>query len=249
MILFSNVVIIFKRINQLFSMIGYLNTGLFILNRFLTSLFGQNICIYKYYLIAQPVNSKSLLPPNKGKKIAIRLINKQDPVIKLFPRPLSIIEDRFEKGAICLVAFKDEKFVGFIWLIFKPYQEDEVRARFIPLPSESTAWDFDVYVEPDYRLGFTFLRLWDEANQMLIKKGFRWSCSRISAFNSNSLKSHAGFGTITLGQAIFFRIGSWQITFSSLHPYIHLSFHFNSFPEFYLKTQKLNNPFSSHEKE
>ncbi|CAE6511867.1 hypothetical protein C8R30_11040 [Nitrosomonas nitrosa] len=248
MALFSNTVTNCKRISKALSQMGWINTGLLILNRLLAKMSNQNICIYKYYLIAQPVNSKLLLPPNRGKNIKIRLINKQDPVIQIFPRPLSVIYNRFEQGALCLAAFKDEKFIGFIWLILNPYQEDEVRARFIPLPSSRAAWDFDVYIVPEYRLGFTFLRLWEEANQLLIKNGIQWSCSRISAFNLNSLKSHAGFGTITLGQAIFFRVYNWQITFSSLHPYIHFSSHFNSFPKFYLNTQKLNNPLSSREK-
>jgi hypothetical protein len=246
--LFSNAIITCKRINKVLFQMGWFNTGLLILNRLFAKISRHNICIYKYYLIAQPVNSKSLLPPNRGKNIRIRLVNKEDPVIQLFPRPLSVIHDRFKQGAICLAAFKDEKFIGFIWLIFNHYQEDEVRARFIPLPTSRAAWDFDVYVDPEYRLGFTFLRLWDEANQLLIKNGIHWSCSRISAFNLNSLKSHAGLGTITLGQAIFFCVGSWQITLTSMYPYIHISFYFNSFPEFHLETQKLNNPFSAQEK-
>jgi hypothetical protein len=238
-----------KRINQLSSQIGWFNTGLFILNRFLVKISHRNIRLYKYYLIAQPVSSRPLLTPNRGRKIVIRPIDAQDPVIQFFPRPLSVIQERFKSGALCLVAFKDEKFVGFIWLMLGYYQEDEVRARFVPLPADSAAWDFDIYVDPDHRLGFAFLRLWDEANQILSGEGIQWSCSRIAAFNSNSLKSHAGFGTVTLGQAIFLRMGNWQLTLASLRPYVHLSFHPDSFPEFHLETHKLNSPFSTQEGE
>ncbi len=247
MVVLSNMIKRCKSISQLSSQIGWLDTGLFVLNRLLVRIFRRSIRLYKYYLTAQPVSNKPLLPPNRGKTIEVRLIDAQDPVIQCFPRPFPVIQERFKNGAICLVAFKDGKFIGFIWLMFSGYQEDEVRVRYVPSPADSAAWDFDVYVEPDHRLGLTFLRLWDEANQILSRNGMQWSCSRISAFNVNSLKAHVGLGTIMLGQAVFLCLGNWQITFSSLHPHVHISFNSSSFPEFHLETHQLNSPFSTRE--
>lgn len=229
---------IYKRIRELLTEKGYFNTGIFILNRLFLKISGNNIRIYRYYFVAQPVKDRPYLPLSRGKNIVIREINTTDPIRQYFPRPPAVIDARFKNGAVCLTASKEEKFVGFIWLMFGPYQEDEVRARFIPHPREKAVWDFDVYVAPDHRVGFTFLRLWDEANQMLREKGVQWSFSRISALNTKSLNSHTGFGLKIIGHAIFLCIGSWQLTLSSLSPYIHLSLKPDSFPIFNLKTSE-----------
>ena len=165
----------------------------------------------------------------------------QDEIVGQFPRPAAVIRARFEQGSTCLAAFKDERFIGFLWLLLGSYQEDEVRARFIPLPAGRAAWDFDVYVAPDSRLGLAFPRLWDEANYFLGKNNVQWTCSRISAFNAGSLGSHARLGTLSMGSAIFLCAGRWQVTFASILPYFHLSSHPGSFPEFRLNTEELEN--------
>lgn len=224
---------------------GWFNLGLYLLNRFLVMISKGDLKLDRYYLVAQPVAKASLLPPGRGKKIEVRLIHEQDEIAELSPRPAAVIQARFEQGAKCLAAFKEERFIGFLWLLFGGYQEDEVRARYIPLPAGRAAWDFDVYVAPDFRLGLTFPRLWDEANCMLNKKGVRWTCSRISAFNVGSLESHARLGTVSLGSAIFFCAGGWQITVASIAPFFHLSTHSGSFPEFRLNTQGLGEVLSA----
>lgn len=139
------------------------------------------------------------------------------------------------------MAFKDQQFIGFIWLVFDCYQEDEVRAHFIPSPIENTAWDFDIYINPDFRLGMTFACLWDEANNFLMMNKRNWTYSRISAFNTESLKSHSYLGAKSFGSALFFCTKKWQITIATLFPYFHLSLHNDSIPQFYLKTNELKN--------
>jgi hypothetical protein len=218
---------------------GWFNFILFALNRLLFNLTNGSIRFYRYHVVAQPVQKASLLPSGRGKKIEIRLIGEQDEIIREFPRPAAKIRERFEHGAKCLVAFKEKQFIGFLWLLLDSYQEDEVRARYSPLPKGQAAWDFDVYVVPDSRLGLTFLRLWDEANRFLRENNILWSCSRISAFNTESLGAHARLGAIFLGSAIFFYVGRWQMTLASLSPYFHLSSSSSSFPEFRLDTQGL----------
>ena len=218
---------------------GWVNVGLFALDRLMGVMSRGNLRMYRYYLIAQPVAKTTLLPPGRGEKIEVRLINEQDEIARQFPRPAPAIQARFKQGAKCLVALKEQRFVGFLWLLLGSYQEDEVRARYIPLPAERAAWDFDVYVAPDSRLGLTFPRLWDGANRVLRENDMLWSCSRISPFNVGSLAAHARLGTLSLGSAIFLCAGRWQITFASISPYFHLSSHPGSFPEFRLNTQGL----------
>lgn len=238
-----------KAFYQMLQQWGWGNTGLFVLNRFLAMISKGGLRLYKYYLIAQPVAKTSLLPPGRGRKIEIRVIQPYDEITRQFPRPAAAIEARFEQGAKCLVAFKEEQFIGFLWLLMGSYQEDEVRARYTPLPLKQTAWDFDVYVVPDSRLGLAFPRLWDEANRFLTANDIQWSCSRISAFNAGSLGAHAHLGTVALGSAIFFCAGQWQITLASISPYFHLSLNPGSFPEFSLNTQGLGRaPSTEHDK-
>lgn len=220
---------------------GWFNVCLFLLNKLLVAISRGSFCLYRYYFIAQPVAKAALLPPGRGRKIKVHLVNEQDEMIREFPRPATVIQARFKQGAKCLVALKEQRFIGFLWLLpgNYHYQEDEVRARYIPLPATRTAWDFDVYVAPDFRLGFTFPRLWEEANRIMAENGILWSCSRISAFNSGSLNAHAHLGALSLGNATFFCAGRRQITFASIPPYFHFSPHPGSFPQFRLDTSGL----------
>src|SRR3982750_1829010 len=112
--------------------LGWFNTTLFVLNKILAIIFKGYFCIYRYHLIAQPVSKVELVPRGRGTKIQIRLIQEDDEIIKEFPRPAAAIESRFKQGAKCLVALKEGKFAGFLWLLMGSYQEDEVRARFFP---------------------------------------------------------------------------------------------------------------------
>lgn len=229
--------------SQLIQQLGWLNTILYIFSRLLSMISHRRIRLYKYYLIAQPVAEKPFFHSGKEGSIVIREINEEDDVTQFFPRPANVIKSRFRSGAKCLVAFKDNEFIGFLWLLFDDYQEDEVRARFSPSPSEQTAWDFDVYVAPNFRLGRAFARLWSEANNILRERKIIWSCSRISAFNSNSLRSHTCLGAELLGSTLFVCIGTWQISFASIFPYFHLSFNNDSFPEYLLKTNTLKDSY------
>ena len=235
-----------KEFHQMLKHWGWFNVGLFILSKLLGMISRGKIRLYRYYLVAQPVAKTALLPPGRGRKIEIRLIQEQDEIVREFPRPSAVIHARFEQGAKCLVAVKEQRFIGFLWLLLGSYQEDEVRARYTPLPLDRAAWDFDVYVTPDFRVGLTFPRLWEEANRILTENNVLWSCSRISAFNSGSLDAHAHFGMLSLGSALFFCAGRWQMTFSSISPYFHLSSRSDSFPEFRLDTEGLDA--SSHSK-
>ena len=218
----------------------WFDLSLYILNKFLIMISKGSLRLDKYYFVAQPIANTSLLPAGRGKNIVVRMIDGQDGIVKQFPRSAAVIQTRFEQGAKCLAAFKEAQLIGFLWILIGGYQEDTVRARYIPLPAGQVAWDFDVYVAPEFRLSLTFARLWDEANRTLTKTGIRWTCSRISAFNVGSLKIHARLGTVPLGSAVFFCVGRWQITVASIRPYIHLSTQPGSFPEFRLNTQGLD---------
>jgi hypothetical protein len=138
-------------------------------------------------------------------------------------RPASTLASRFAQGARCLVAAKQDELAGFLWFVTGPYEEDEVRARFVPGPAGAAAWDFDVLVMPQYRMGRLFSYLWARANAELAARGVRHTMSRISAFNAASLASHKRLGASIVGSALFVCVGRLQLMRSSLRPGWHFS--------------------------
>jgi hypothetical protein len=222
--------------------LGWLDGWLYALARVLAGISGNRIRIHKYYLVAQPVAKKSWLSPHRGQSFEIRRVAEFDPLVRQFRRPDWAASYRFNQGAVCLAALKGGTLVGFLWLTLGPYQEDEVRCRYVPLPLGRSAWDFDVHVEPEYRNGIAFLRLWDEANSFLTAHQIRWSLSRISAFNSGSILSHSRMGTRPIGAATFLCIGPWQIAVSTVSPYFHFSTHAKSFPTYALNPEESRGP-------
>jgi len=219
---------------------GWGDGMLYLGSRIFRSLSRGRIELRKYYFVSQPTPARPLLPGNRGLTIAVSQIDQSHPLVCQFPRPSHVIAGRFASGARCFLATKDEKFVGFLWLQQGTYLEDEVRCRFKPLPVESTAWDFDVHVEPAHRSGMAFARLWDTANQFLRESKIEWSVSRISAFNPGSINSHSRLGAFPIGSACFFNGRRWQLLLSGSCPHLHFSSSEKNTPEIFLKADPSN---------
>ncbi len=179
--------------------------------------------LFKYYLVAQPVSDTVRLLGQRGKSIVVRRVEPGDAALKQMNRPVKTLEQRFAQGSICLGAFKDKELAGYMWLHFSAYPEDEVRCSFEPEPASDTAWDFDIFIFPEYRLGYAFSRLWDEADTLLRARGVRWTMSRISAFNSASFASHSRMGLKTIGSAIYIVGFKYQLMLATIPPYLHFS--------------------------
>ncbi|EKV32746.1 hypothetical protein C882_1584 [Caenispirillum salinarum AK4] len=180
--------------------------------------------LHRYVIVLQPVPERPLLKPHRGRSIAVEPLSRDDP--RLFDLPLTraVMDYRFDQGALCLGAVKDGRVIGCLWLCLGPFDEDEVRCRYVREPEGAASWDFDVYVHPDHRTGFAFGRLWDAANGLLRERGARFSASRISAFNAASLKSHAALGAAAVGRATFLRLGPrLQVMVSDLAPRVNIS--------------------------
>lgn len=215
--------------------LGLLDGCLQIISRVLAAMSGGRVRLQKYVFVAQPITGNRRLPAQRGANVEIRQILPGDPLLAQFPRPEWVIPYRFEQGALCFAALKEGRCIGFLWLALGAYQEDEVRCRYVPLPSEKSAWDFDVYIAPEHRTGIVFLKLWDEANRFLAERGIRWSMSRISAFNKGSMSSHAKMGAQRIGSALFLSLGSLQISAATVAPYLAFSARSDSFPVFSLQ--------------
>jgi hypothetical protein len=195
---------------------------------------GGIVSLYRYLLVAQPIPARALLAPHRGRSIMVQQVDIWDPALLSLPLDRKVIEYRASQGAICFGAFKDGRIIGCLWLCLAGYREDEVRCRYLPMPPDTSAWDFDVYLEPEHRSGLGFARLWDEANGYLRGRGISFSWSRISAFNPRSLAAHARLGATIAGTATFLRFGPCQLMMASVPPYRHFSLRQEDYPVIHL---------------
>ncbi|HEX8406057.1 MAG TPA: hypothetical protein VF670_15645 [Duganella sp.] len=219
--------------------LGWLNALLYWLGRSLAGASGGRWTLYRYRFVAQYVgDAPASRVVGRGADITIGPYLPDEPLPDGYPRPEPVVRARFAQGARSLSAWRNGRLAGFLWLVPDAYHEDEVRARF-RLASPRSSWDFDVWIDPDERLGWVFPRLWEAARAQLRAGGIRWTCSRISAFNPASLRAHARIGTVPLGEALFVRCGGWQWMFATLAPYFHLSRDPASFPQLMFDTSTL----------
>lgn len=193
------------------------------LHRHLSSMSRGRAGLHLYRLVAQPVPDEPLLPPGRGQRIAVRPITAEESEALTFPRPRSVIRQRFRDGGQCLGAFRDDRLIGFLWLHWGTYQEDEVRCLFRPEPADTTAWDYDVWVDPAFRFSPAFAKLWDEAFTRLRSAGVTWTMSRVAAGNAGSLGAHGRLKARAVGSALFVRAGPLQLTVATARPWLHLA--------------------------
>lgn len=211
------------RIRENIHMLGWANGLLYMLHRSLSALTAGRVRIVRYELVAQPVPQDGEDTIRTSPKQTIGFVDRDAPIVKAFPRPESVVANRFKNGDLCIAAYTGDDFSGFLWLARSHYEEDEVRCLFKLGASSLSAWDYDVYVEPRYRIGRTFARLWQTANQYMKEQHILWSFSRISAFNSGSLQAHRRLGIKKVGHASFLCLGKTQVMISNLAPFFHVS--------------------------
>lgn len=229
------------RLRQLSTDLGAFNALLYLVDTRLAAISGDRVRVFRYDFVEQPVATKNRLPASRGANIALRWVKAPEPMLAA-RRPAAVIDERFAGGAVCLVAEIDGRFCGFVWLNLRPYREDEVRSIFSPEPAAASAWDFDVFIEPAYRMGFVFPRLWDECNRFLRERGVRSTFSRISAFNPGSLAAHSRLGTRRVGSAVYLRVAALQCMGATLAPYFHLSWSDADAPTLRVRSKSLDEP-------
>lgn len=228
---------VIKKYRAITEELGRINGLLYVINCLTEKLRGQRF-IYRYMLVAQPVRQQPLLAFHRGRSVVVRQVFPRETTLCRLPVTADTLERRFKQGGICLGAFSKGVLIGCIWLCFAPYDEDEVRCRFIPMPEGKAAWDFDVYLDPEYRSSYALARMWDEANAYLRQRNVEWSFSRISAFNPGSLHAHQRLGAEHLGTATYIRLGDWQLTVTTLPPFFHFSTGGSSVPYVRLQAPK-----------
>jgi len=211
-----------QRFRSIFSEFG-LVTGLMYLTALMFRRFLPFFSVEKYFVVAQPVATSALLPERRGQNISVHVIKTDHPLLASLPRPREELARRFSGGAVCFLAMRDEQIVGYLWVTQSPYREPVHRCEFDPCPSRQIAWDFDMWIQPDERLGLAFVRMWDRCNSYLRERGVTWTCSRVSAFNSASLRSHARLGMRVMHTLTYLTAGSLELLVADVAPFLALS--------------------------
>jgi hypothetical protein len=209
---------------QQFTKLGPSDALLYATSRALEKISRGHARLIKYHLVAQPIPGSAGGALRADANSPVGFAGPASPLVAHFPRPAQVIRQRYESGAICLAAELRGRFAGFLWLRRDGYEEDEVRCSYLLAEPDRSVWDFDVYVEPRYRLGRTMARLWQAADRHLTSQGVRWSFSRISAFNASSLAAHQRLGLVKCHTATFLRVGPLQLALLPQLPFLHASF-------------------------
>jgi hypothetical protein len=197
-------------------------TLLYALHRLLQAASGGRWRVVPYRFYAQPIGRAGTPALRPDSTTWIGPLTPGHPLVPALPRPPSVIAARFAAGSRCYAATVKNNFAGTIWLARGHYDEDEVRCRYQLTDVAASAWDYDVYVAPAFRLGRTMARLWQHVDTLLAAEGVRWSFSRISMFNPASIASHARLGARPVGWAVFLCLGGLQLAVASTRPRIDL---------------------------
>ena len=195
---------------------------LYMISRALQTL-SPRLDLLVYELVVQPIPESSPAQERAARGIEIRQIVSGDPEVDLMPARPEIKASRFAQGAVCLGAYRQEQLLGYIWLTFGPYEEDEARCTYAPVPNDRSVFDFDLYILPRYRMGRAFGSLWAAVNGWLRDRGIEQSYSRITRFNTASRKAHARLGAQRIGLALFLQAWRVELMVATVKPYLALS--------------------------
>lgn len=196
---------------------------LYLLSRALPAV-SRRCRLFVYELVVQPVPAQPARMMRALRGIEVRELGEDAPELARMPVPPAAVAYRLRQGSVCLGAFRRGDFIGYLWLSFDHYDEDEVRCRFILSPARVSAFDYDVYLFPEHRLGLAFLALWEGANRYLRGRDIRQTFSRVSRFNTASRRAHGHLGCQVIGRALFLRLWRAELMLSTLAPYVGASF-------------------------
>lgn len=184
---------------------------------------SSHLRLFCYEFLIQPIPDKPLVPARFVKSLKIREIKYSDPELDLMPISSEIKELRFKQNAICLGAFQKGEFIGYFWFSFHTYEEDEVRCTYLLTPEDESAFDFDLYIFPEHRMGLAFIGVWNGACEYLRTKGVKYSYSRLTRFNLASRRAHQRLGSKCISRAVFLKLWQFEFMMATVFPYMHIS--------------------------
>ena len=211
-----------RKLVGVFSDFGFAAGLLYLIDRLLRSL-SPRLGLQVYELMVQPVSATPLLPPARTRQLSFAEILPGDPAIERMSARTEIKAQRFEQGANCLGVYRKGQWIGYIWFRCGSYDEDEVRCTYVLAAPEHSAFDFDLVVLPEHRMGTAFASIWHAANEYLRERGIHATYSRMTRFNLTSRNAHARLGSRRVGQAVFLQAWALEVMLASVRPYAALS--------------------------
>lgn len=178
--------------------------------------------LFFYELVEQPVAASSNLPSRHRAAVRWFEVHPGSPEIDLMPPAPMVKQMRFDQGARCIAVYRNDDFIGYVWFCFHQYAEDEVRCTYVLDKPATSAFDFDLYIFPAFRLGRAFATVWDAANEFLRANGVTHTYSRISRFNLASRQAHMRLGARVVGTGLFLHLGPLQLSWSALSRFLPL---------------------------
>jgi len=182
---------------------------------------SKNNAVHYYHFYRQPIKARNQQERQRRSAFSFDWHESFSPLMQQLPRPEHRLRDRFLQKTSCLLGTKGDKIISCAWFAYGSYEEDEVWCQYNFSKSEQTVWDYDIFVDPKYRLGRAFYVTWQTASADLYTRGFRSTLSRISAYNPNSIKSHEKLGAQHCGSALFLKLARVQLMVSNKHPFLH----------------------------
>ena len=211
-----------QKIRGVFQQYGVSLGLLYAVDRMLQRL-SSSLRLYPYEFMVQPIAKESLVPARFTRFLEVREIKRGDPEVELMPARPEIKSARFDQNAVCLGAFQNGRFVGYMWFCFRTYDEDEVRCTYVVTPAAESVFDFDLYIFPEHRLSLAFVGMWNAANEYLRGHGIKYTFSRLTRFNVPSRRAHDHLGWKPVGRAIFLQAWRLELMIATVAPYLHLS--------------------------
>lgn len=209
-----------RRVLSPFIAFGPIFGAVYVMDRVLSRV-SPKFRILAYDLIVQPIPSAPVLPPARSRNLCARELRQGDADLEKVIAPPRVRESRFAQGAVCLATYRNERLLGYVWLCFGSYREDEARCTYEVPPGEA-AFDFDLVVLPEFRMGLGFAAVWHCTTEYLRNRGVELSFSRVTHFNLISRRSHDRLGSIRIGRILILKLSGLEILISTRSPYIHL---------------------------
>lgn len=163
---------------------------------------------HRYRLVALPLAAMPGLPRSfRWAEVDRGSLNAFSDVLEL---PNEAITHRLGQGMSCLGVWRGDRLAGVTWVTAGPFEEDEVRALFVPPPG--CAWDTGLYVRPEDRGGRAFQALWAATAEWLRGQGLDWTMSRITDHNLASWRAHRRMGAREIGRFAALTLGRSQLS-------------------------------------
>lgn len=176
--------------------------------------------VYPYQFVVQRMPEQPFLPPGLSKHVGIERLMPTSPWLDKIEVPGQVIADRFARGACGIAALRKGELVGYAWWSATGYAEHDVCCTFQLREPARAVFDFDVHVMPEHRMGLGFMAVWHVFSEELRREGVQHSYSRISRFNSASLRAHARLGARPIGRAVFVRAGVLTLALVGRFPFV-----------------------------